>query len=105
MSTHDSEKGASKSKEGSVRDLAVEVAETIDERTAVHTPDHTKGPTLDEQQQRELDEKRGLDIEKAIKEQQDGLPAPIEIPDGGWLAWRTVFGAYVSNPFHSINSR
>ncbi|PVF96842.1 MFS general substrate transporter [Serendipita vermifera] len=84
MSTHDSEKGALKSKEGSVRDLAIEVAETIDERTAVHTPDHTK----------EIDEKRGLDIEKAIKEQQDGLPAPIEIPDGGWMAWRTVFGAW-----------
>jgi hypothetical protein len=48
---------------------------TVDERTAVDTPD------LEKQRQ------------EAIEEQKDGLPAPIEIPDSGFMAWSTVFGA------------
>jgi hypothetical protein len=59
--------------------LGVDIAETIDERTAVHTPDVASD--LEKQHQ------------EAIEEQKDGLPAPIEIPDGGIMAWSTVFGA------------
>jgi hypothetical protein len=55
--------------------VTMDIAETIDERTAVQTPD--------------LEKQR----EEAIEEQKDGLPAPIEIPDGGIMAWGTVFGA------------
>ncbi|PVF96839.1 MFS general substrate transporter [Serendipita vermifera] len=87
MSTHDTEK--LKSKNGSDRDLTVDIAETVDEKTAVHTPSHSN------RQSHAIDsEARQTDIEKAIKEQQDGLPAPIEIPDGGRAAWLTVFGAW-----------
>jgi hypothetical protein len=66
-----------------------EIAETInnEERTAVHTPE--------------------LDIEKQKKRsdanrESSATATPtlfvIEIPDGGAVAWGTVFGAYVS-PF------
>lgn len=41
------------------------------------------------------DIKPDLENQKQVAEQQDGLPAPIEIPDGGWMAWATVIGAYV----------
>jgi hypothetical protein len=90
MSTHNNEKEIIKSKSGSDRDVNIDVAETIDERTAVPTPSHSNRPSHGVDS-----EKRQADIEKAIKEQQDGLPAPIEIPDGGTAAWLTVFGAYV----------
>jgi hypothetical protein len=82
--------GHLKSKEGSSRDLAVEVADAIDDTPSSRTKEGT--PT----NQSQGGEGNKIDIEKAINEQRDGLPAPIEIPDGGWLAWRTVFGAYVS---------
>jgi hypothetical protein len=55
------------------KERAVEVAETIDERTAVPTPEQVDS----------VDEKRDRDLEKAIAEQKDGSPAPVEIPDGG----------------------
>ncbi|KIM24492.1 hypothetical protein M408DRAFT_331736 [Serendipita vermifera MAFF 305830] len=62
----------------------LETAETIDDRTAVPTPERVES----------VDEKQDRDIEKAVAEQKDGLPAPIEIPDGGWKAWLTVLGAW-----------
>lgn len=52
---------------------------TVDEHTAV--PSIMEG------------EKGNDDIEKQINQQRDGLPAPIEIPDGGFMAWATVVGA------------
>ena len=55
---------------------------TVDEKTAVPTPERVESMNGKEK-----------DIEKAIAEQQDGLPALIEIPDGGWKAWLTVIGA------------
>jgi hypothetical protein len=63
-----------------------DVAETINngERTAVHTP--------------ELD----TDVEKQKRKSQaleNNTTTPstvIEIPDGGVVAWGTVFGAYVT---------
>jgi hypothetical protein len=72
------EKGDSGAKEKDV-----EMAETIDERTAVPTPEQVDS----------VNEKQDRDLEQAIAEQKDGLPAPIEIPDGGWKAWLTVLGA------------
>ncbi|CAG7852879.1 SubName: Full=Related to Monocarboxylate transporter {ECO:0000313/EMBL:CCA69308.1} [Serendipita indica DSM 11827] len=83
MSAMESEKKTSKT----VDNVDVEIAETIDERTAVHTPTHgleTKPETdLEKQQQ------------KDIEEQRDGLPAPIELTwDKGPTAWLTVFGAW-----------
>lgn len=77
MSFNDKKSEAVPSK-GSDR-VGVEVAEAVDERTAVHTPE----PSTDLEKQRQ----------EIIEEQKDGLPAPIEIPDGGIMAWATVFGA------------
>ena len=80
------------------KDRDLEAAETIDERTAVPTPERVES----------VDEKREQDLEKAIAEQKDGLPAPIEIPDGGWKAWLTVFGAYAfgfPSPMYTILTR
>jgi hypothetical protein len=55
---------------------------TVDEHTAVPSIfDGEKGNETKD------------DIENQIKEQRDGLPAPIEIPDGGFKAWATVLGA------------
>lgn len=56
---------------------------TVEDRTAV--------PSIIEN---EKNEKKG-DVENqvVIEEQKDGLPAPIEIPDGGVMAWATVTGA------------
>jgi hypothetical protein len=48
-----------------------DAADTVEERTAVHTPAAND------------------DLEKEIKEQS----SPIEIPDGGLQAWATVLGA------------
>lgn len=78
MSFNDKKSEAVPSK-GSDR-VGVEVAEAVDERTAVHTPE----PSTDLEKQRQ----------EIIEEQKDGLPAPIEIPDGGIMAWATVFGAW-----------
>jgi MFS transporter, MCT family, solute carrier family 16 (monocarboxylic acid transporters), member 10 len=72
------EKGDSREKERNG-----ETAETIDQRTAVATPERVNS----------VNESQDRDLEKAIAEQKDGLPAPIEIPDGGWKAWLTVVGA------------
>jgi len=71
MSSNEKSLGQSKGGE----DVNVDIAETIDERTAVHTPD--LNPDLEKQRQ------------EIIEEQKDGLPAPIEIPDGGIKAWAT----------------
>ena len=57
--------------------------ESVYDKTAVGTPERVDS----------RDEKRALDIEKAIAEQQDGLPAPVVAPEGGLKGWLTVIGA------------
>lgn len=54
--------------------LGDDIAEVIGEKTMVHTPDLV--PDVEKQQERE----------KLIEGQNDGLPVPVEIPDGGLLA-------------------
>jgi len=68
------------------RERDTEATATADEQTAVPTPERADS----------INGKQDQDLEKAIAEQRDGLPAPIEIPDGGWKAWLTVIGACVS---------
>jgi hypothetical protein len=65
-----------------------DIAETInnDERTAVNTPESDTD----------------LEKQKRKSQAQESVTAPsviIEIPDGGVIAWGTVFGAYVPFSF------
>ncbi len=70
------EKAAASEKERDDTTVAVD-------ETAVATPERANSSNGDGKD----------DVEKGIADQRDGLPAPIEIPDGGWKAWLTVLGA------------
>lgn len=58
-------------------------ANSISERTAIPTPEHVDS----------MDERKTIDIEKAIGEHKYVLSATTEIPEGDLKGWLTVVGA------------
>jgi MFS transporter, MCT family, solute carrier family 16 (monocarboxylic acid transporters), member 10 len=58
-------------------------SESSGDRTVVATPERVDSRT----------EPKTIDLEKAIADQKDGLPAPVEFVEGGLKGWLTVLGA------------
>jgi hypothetical protein len=77
-----------------------EIAETInnDERTAVHTPEFD----TDLEKQKQKSEAQETPAATTPTTAISPTVVVIEIPDGGVVAWGTVFGAYVCLSLFSL---
>ncbi|KIM24493.1 hypothetical protein M408DRAFT_317476 [Serendipita vermifera MAFF 305830] len=70
------------SKRGEANDSKTEG--TFDDGTIVATPEPADS----------IIGKQELDLENSIPQNAEDIKSPVKIPDGGWKAWLTVFGAW-----------